>query len=147
MSAIRVTIRGDRHLTERVRRKIESKRLRVRDELTDIIRSIRSSWMRRVRVNTGTLQRSSQVEPVLFGRGRLVITAPYASEEEHGTAPHVITARPGGVLRWIGRDGEVHFAKRVNHPGTRGSHALRESVAANRRTLRPRIQRVLKIKT
>lgn len=41
----------------------------------------------------------------------------YASFVTAGTRPHVISARPGGVLRFEVA-GRVVFATKVNHPGT-----------------------------
>lgn len=56
----------------------------------------------------------------------------YAGYVENGTgiygpnhAPYVIRPKlPGGVLRWVGKDGQVHFAKSVLHPGSPGHHML-----------------------
>ena len=141
---LRVIIRGNRHLSDTARRKIASKRLRVQDELTSILRAIARSWQRRVPRRTGALSRSVRVLSFNRGRARLEITASYAAFVEKGTRPHVIEARPGGVLRWTGSDGQIHFARRVKHPGSRPGNQLRDAVAANRRTLRPRIQRVLR---
>jgi len=44
----------------------------------------------------------------------------YARIHEYGgvTAPHEIVPKAGGVLAWMGADGEMHFARRVNHPGS-----------------------------
>ncbi|GAA3172480.1 hypothetical protein [Nonomuraea roseoviolacea] len=48
---------------------------------------------------------------------------------EVGTRPHVIRPRnPNGWLRWVGSDGKVHFAKKVNHPGTRAQPHLRPAL-------------------
>jgi len=44
---------------------------------------------------------------------------PYAPYLELGTKPHKIYPKsPGGVLHWTDESGD-HFAKSVNHPGTR----------------------------
>jgi hypothetical protein len=37
---------------------------------------------------------------------------------EYGSKPHVITPKNAKALRFISREGEVVFTKRVNHPGT-----------------------------
>jgi hypothetical protein len=55
----------------------------------------------------------------LGATGILEATAKYASFVENGTKPHRIEARKAKALRWEGSDGEVHFAKGVNHPGTK----------------------------
>jgi hypothetical protein len=48
---------------------------------------------------------------------------------EVGTRPHVIRPKnPRGWLRWTGPDGRVHFAKKVNHPGTRAQPHLRPAL-------------------
>ncbi|WP_144070238.1 hypothetical protein [Nonomuraea indica] len=48
---------------------------------------------------------------------------------EVGTRAHVIRPRnPNGWLRWVGSDGKVHFAKKVNHPGTRPYPHLRPAL-------------------
>jgi len=51
--------------------------------------------------------------------GELVADKPYASFVNKGTKPHRIEARRRKSLRWEGEEGEVHFAKSVNHPGTK----------------------------
>lgn len=44
----------------------------------------------------------------------------HASFLDGGTKPHEIHPRPPNkVLRFIGKDGQVVFARKVNHPGTR----------------------------
>lgn len=58
----------------------------------------------------------------------------YAAAVNDGARPHIIRPRTKQVLRFR-VDGQVVFAKVVNHPGNKGSHfldrALRE-VAAQR---------------
>jgi hypothetical protein len=54
---------------------------------------------------------------------------PYGLFMEVGTRPHVIRPKnPRDWLRWIGADGRVHFAKKVNHPGTRAQPHLRPAL-------------------
>jgi len=73
---------------------------------------------------TAGLTRSTQASLVqdtpdgLGAEAEMGAFAAYASFVENGTKPHVISARPGGFLRWEDSDG-VHYAKSVNHPGTR----------------------------
>lgn len=45
----------------------------------------------------------------------------HASFINDGTSPHVIKPRRRKALRFVA-DGAVHFAKRVNHPGTQPTH-------------------------
>ncbi|HSY22318.1 MAG TPA: hypothetical protein VK841_09400 [Polyangiaceae bacterium] len=48
----------------------------------------------------------------------IIADKPYAAYVENGTRPHVIEAKRAQALRWEDSGGGVHFAKRVNHPGT-----------------------------
>lgn len=54
--------------------------------------------------------------------------APHSAVLEGGSSPHTIRpARTGGVLRFrVG--GRVVFARKVEHPGTRPYHILRDGV-------------------
>jgi len=46
-----------------------------------------------------------------------------------GTRPHIITARrPGGWLRFRGRDRGIHYARVVHHPGTIANPFLRRAL-------------------
>ena len=46
-------------------------------------------------------------------------TAPHAVFVEDDTRPHTIRPRNARMLRWE-QGGEAHFARVVQHPGTRG---------------------------
>ena len=83
---------------------------------------------------TGTLRRGNQSEVSASGDyGRVFNQVPYANYVHGGTRPHVIRPRsPGGVLAFtIG--GQMVFAKRVNHPGTKANpfydHAVSQSAS------------------
>ena len=83
---------------------------------------------------TGTLRRGNQSDVSASGDyGRVFNQVPYANYVHGGTRPHVIRPRsPGGVLAFtIG--GQMIFAKRVNHPGTRANpfydHAVSQSAS------------------
>jgi hypothetical protein len=52
--------------------------------------------------------------------GIIRATAKHASWVEYPTRPHVITVRYAKWLHWEEPQGDHHFAKRVNHPGTKG---------------------------
>ena len=52
--------------------------------------------------------------------GEMTADVPYASHVEAGTKAHEIKARNAPLLRWES-GGTVHYAKRVWHPGTRGT--------------------------
>jgi HK97 gp10 family phage protein len=91
-------------------------------------------------VRSGRLRsawRRSEVEPdSVEGHPafRVTVSNPvdYAAYVEYGTglygpkhAPYVIKPRnPGGTLRFVGRDGNVVFAKSVLHPGSPGNYML-----------------------
>jgi hypothetical protein len=72
---------------------------------------------------TGRLTRSIRGQlmtaTATSAEGEIVALAEYASFVENGTRPHRIEARNAQALRWEGSDGTPHFAKSVNHPGTK----------------------------
>lgn len=51
--------------------------------------------------------------------GEIAALKPYASYVEEGTPAHEIYPRRAGALAFVGRAGELQFARRVNHPGSR----------------------------
>ena len=55
--------------------------------------------------------------------GEIFAGASYAADVEFGTQPHVIKAKPGGVLHFK-KDGKDVFATKVNHPGTKAQPFL-----------------------
>jgi hypothetical protein len=93
-------------------------------------RAITRTARRRVNVRSGHLRstigdRTTVVGPTVLTE--VYATARYARYIESGTRPHVIVPRRARVLRFeIG--GRVVFARRVNHPGYRGSRFLSSSV-------------------
>lgn len=48
----------------------------------------------------------------------------YALDHHNGTPPHTITPVNKTVLRFVDRNGEVVFARRVRHSGTRPNRFL-----------------------
>jgi hypothetical protein len=52
----------------------------------------------------------------------------YTWYEDQGTRPHVILPRNKQFLRFVDKGGRIVFAKRVNHPGTTGSHFIERSM-------------------
>lgn len=83
---------------------------------------------------TGNLQRSIVPGPIGRTVAQVIATAAYAGFVEGGTRPHVIRPRNARVLAWGGdrrlsgalRSGAsaTHFARLVNHPGTKPSPFL-----------------------
>lgn len=63
---------------------------------------------------------------------------PYASFVHNGTAPHVIEARGGGMLRFVA-NGQTVFRRRVNHPGTAARPFVQNAVDAAAGPLAQRI--------
>lgn len=45
-------------------------------------------------------------------------TVDYGDDVEYGTQPHVIRAKNGGKLVFMGRNGGLVFVDKVDHPGT-----------------------------
>jgi hypothetical protein len=107
-------------------------------DLDDRSRRVMAAARTLVRVRTGTLLTSIRREEGVGPLGRyidIVAGIPglttYLGYEHDGTQPHVIRPRRRKALRFIA-GGQVVFATRVNHPGTRGSHFLSRALAAAR---------------
>jgi hypothetical protein len=54
------------------------------------------------------------------------VTAPYWADVEYNTKPHMIYPVNAKALRWES-GGQVHFAKKVHHPGTTGKAFIRRN--------------------
>ncbi len=93
-------------------------------------RSVTRTARRRVNVRTGHLRSTIGDETTMAGpvvTTTVFATARYARWVHDGTRPHAITPRRAKALRFeIG--GRIVFAKRVWHPGYRGSRFLSSSV-------------------
>jgi len=103
-------------------------------------RSVESITRMNTPVRTGALRaawKRDPAVPTMHGgewawAGRVSNSTSYAADVEYGTglwgpkhSKYLILPRtPGGVLRFIGRDGQVVFARRVMHPGSPGNHML-----------------------
>lgn len=88
---------------------------------------------RRTPVRTGRLRRSVNGRIDTRGdvvKGTLTVGMPsYARFVEEGTRPHVIRPRRARALAFtVG--GRTVIVRRVNHPGTKGAHMLRDGMAA-----------------
>lgn len=59
---------------------------------------------------------------------RIGSARPYALMHHEGTRRHVIRARNAKALRFVGRNGEIIFAKAVNHPGTKPNRYLTDNL-------------------
>lgn len=84
-------------------------------------------------VDTGRLRASITWEIVRSSGGvyvaRVGTNVKYARAVHDGTRPHVIEPRQATVLRFPANGGIV-YARRVNHPGTRGIPFLRDALPA-----------------
>lgn len=70
-----------------------------------------------VPVDTGILKGSILKEDLPLQRASEVFTSTeYAPYVEFGTRGHRVEATNAKALRWVGRDGKVHFAKSVYIP-------------------------------
>ena len=78
---------------------------------------------RSVPVKTGRLKRS-RVSRASYGGSRAAVTVTYPPEyaryTDEGTRPHLIVPRRAKALRFV-KGGRVIFARRVHHPGTKGT--------------------------
>lgn len=73
---------------------------------------------------TGELRRKIQARQLRGGHltatWTIVAGTGYAKFVDEGTRPHEIVARRAGMLRWED-EGGVHFARKVQHPGTKAT--------------------------
>ena len=77
--------------------------------------------------------------------GEVFAGAEYAPDVEFGTAPHKISAKPGGTLAFK-MNGKTVFAKSVNHPGTKAQPFLFPSWEAEVPKFEQALQKELKSK-
>lgn len=80
---------------------------------------------------TGNLSRAifSRMTSDTSGMVGIGDEAPYGRFINDGTAPSIIEARAGGVLRFV-INGHVIFAKSVHHPGIKARHFMEDALAA-----------------
>lgn len=67
---------------------------------------------------------------------------PYAKYVIEGTPPHLIRARAARYLHWKDGSGD-HFAKQVNHPGTRPNDFPRRAIGPLEPLIRKRFAEIL----
>lgn len=72
-----------------------------------------------------TFRRASGFSSIAMEFGSNV---PYAAYVEDGTAPHIIEPRNASRLRFTSRGGDLVFAARVNHPGTKPNPFARNAM-------------------
>lgn len=90
-------------------------------ELEGMARLAHKGAKSQVGVKTGALQRSIYKRHLGNLTGQYIVIGSdkrYALAHHEGTRPHVITASPGGKLKFT-KNGKQIFTKQVNHPGTK----------------------------
>lgn len=95
---------------------------------------------------TGNLTRRTKAKVIKTGKGRVIKVsnaAKYAWAQDQGSglygpkrSKYVIRPKRAKALRFIGRDGNVVFAKRVEHPGVKPTRFLYHAADTTGRTLR-----------
>lgn len=91
-------------------------------------------------VDSGNLKGNTTKKKVGKLHHRVFNNTEYAADVEFGTAPHTIIPVKKKALRWRDKSGKVHFAKRVNHPGTTAQPFMRPGF----RAAKPKIDRLLR---
>ena len=76
--------------------------------------------------DTGTLANAISAQRTAVG-WEVIADTPYALAVHEGSRPHVIEPK-GKVLRFPSKGGTIVYAKRVNHPGTRGNPFLTKAM-------------------
>jgi hypothetical protein len=85
------------------------------------------------RSGADSLKVTSQHKLIRSAKGtvlRIFSNKKHAPFVEYGTKPHVILPRNAKFLRFVVRGGGVVFARKVNHPGTRGFRFLHKAHSA-----------------
>lgn len=83
-----------------------------------------------VGVRTGALKSSIYKRHLGNATGQYIVIGSsrrYALAHHEGTRPHVITASPGGKLKFV-KNGKQIFTSQVNHPGTKPNPYLRNQL-------------------
>tara|TARA_B110000503_G_scaffold126803_1_gene195823 strand:- start:10914 stop:11414 length:501 start_codon:yes stop_codon:yes gene_type:complete len=82
---------------------------------------------RKVGVSSGALRDSIHIEHKSLGKSQYIKVGSslhYALMHHEGTKPHIIAAKPPGVLRFRSRGGAVVHTAAVMHPGTKPNRYL-----------------------
>ena len=80
-----------------------------------------ADWERDLQATTPTRTGQMRDRTTVRAEGRTVtatVDTEYAHIVAYGAAPHVIEARPGGMLAFPNQAGEIIYRRSVNHPGT-----------------------------
>lgn len=106
----------------------------VRRDLRRRAENVYNAQRRKVGVKSGALRASIRVVDRGnrgLGKANIQVVAGrpgmhQTGYQEYGTRPHVITPKRARALRFVS-GGQVVFARRVNHPGTKATRFIRDS--------------------
>jgi HK97 gp10 family phage protein len=114
-----------------------------RNAMTNSVVKIRTTAQSLVPVKTGMLKKSitmdiSGTPPI----GKVMVGQPYGKYVEYGTAPHTIVPVRAKALRFaVG--GDIVFAKKVNHPGTKGKPFMEPALENNKGYIQDQFTRAM----
>lgn len=113
----------------------------------ELLNEIQSRATKLAPIRTGHLRRTigpPRITELPLGiMGTLTATASYAAAVEFGTRPHAIRPRRAKALRFLGRGGQVVFARSVQHPGTRPKPYLQPAFDQVKSHARERIAAII----
>ncbi len=124
---------------------VAAERTIVREVLVDAVRLGADHARELHRFQNRSHDLEDSIRGVMVGEweGIIEATAPYASEVEEGTPEHTIEPKEKLVLHWTDEDGEEHFARIVEHPGTKAMPFIQPAASAAGRWAKGEIQRKL----
>jgi hypothetical protein len=101
-------------------------------QLSSALVSVGQAWAEEAQTLGGSAAQTIHFEQTGGTSGALVVPK-LAWFADKGTKPHVILPRSGVALRFRGGpSGGFVFAKKVNHPGTKGTHFLQRAWQSTR---------------
>lgn len=100
----------------------------VDEVLTRTIVEADSICQREAPVDTGTLRRSIGTLHPNMGTVCLTAGVKYWVNVQYGTSAHTITPKSKSFLAWQGKDKKWHYARKVNHPGTKANPFVTRTV-------------------
>lgn len=100
----------------------------VDEVLTRTIVEADTICQREAPVDTGTLRRSIGTSHPNMGTVCLTAGVKYWVNVQYGTSAHTITPKNKKLLAWQGEDKKMHFAPKVNHPGTKANPFVTRTV-------------------
>ena len=116
-----LSINIDRNRTERVLLGLGDRMLRRRAERIAALARVYAA-------NNGSIAEGIQVVPDGFNSYKIISTNPHTLLVHNGSRPHPIFPRKrGGYLRFE-VDGQVVYARKVNHPGYKGNPFLTDAM-------------------